>query len=153
MDFIEGLPKSERRDAILVVVDRFSKYAHFFPSKHSFSAPKVAQVFLYDIVKLHGTPKSLVIDRDKVFTSTFWKSLFQSLNTKLALTTAYHPKKEDQSKGVNQCLEMYLRCAIHEVPTLYKRWLPLADFGITYLITQLWGAHHLRFCMDMIQSL
>ena len=76
MDFIEGLPKSEGYDTILVVVVRFLKYAHFLPLKHPFSAAIVAQVFLDNVVKLHGVPKTLVSDRDKVFTSQFWKALF-----------------------------------------------------------------------------
>lgn len=128
MDFIEGLPKSEGYDTILVVVDRFSKSAHFFALKHPFSAATVAQVFLDNIVKLHGTPKSLVSDRDKIFTSLFWKSLFQALNTKLALSTTYHPQTDGQSERVNQCLEMYLRCSIHDNPTKWKKWLALAEF-------------------------
>jgi hypothetical protein len=121
MDFIEGLPKSEGYNSILVVVDRFSKYPHFFPLKHPFTATKVAQVFLDNIVKLHGTPRSLVSDKDKVFTSNFWKALFSSLNTKLALTTSYHSWSDGQSERVNQCLEMYLRCAISDSPTQWKK--------------------------------
>lgn len=101
MDFIEGLPKSEEYDSLLVVVDRFSKYAHFFPLKHPFSVPKVAQVFLDNVVKLHGTPRSLVTDRDKVLTSNFWKVLFQALGTKLALTTSCHPQSDGQLERVN----------------------------------------------------
>jgi hypothetical protein len=128
LDFIEGLPRSEGYDTILVVVDRYSKYAHFFPLKHPFTAVGVAQVFLDNIVKLHGTPKSLVSDRDEVFTSLFWKSLFQALGIKLALTTAYHPQTDGQSERVNQCLEMYLRCSIHEAPNTWKKWLALAEF-------------------------
>jgi hypothetical protein len=56
---------------ILVVIDRFSKYAHFFPLKHPYSASSVATTFLNNIVKLHGLPKTIVSDRDKVFTSNF----------------------------------------------------------------------------------
>jgi hypothetical protein len=104
------------------------KSAHFFALKHPFSAATVAQVFLDNIVKLHGTPNSLVSDRDKIFTSLFWKSLFQALNTKLALSTAYHPQTDGQSERVNQCLEMYLRCPIHDNPTKWKKWLALAEF-------------------------
>lgn len=76
MDSIEGLPKSDGYDTILVVVDRFSKYAHFIALKHPFSAMVVAQVFLDNIVKLHDVPKSMVSNRDKVFTSHFLKALF-----------------------------------------------------------------------------
>lgn len=73
MDFIEGLPKSDTFSIIMVVVDRFTKYAHFFPLKHPFSAKSVAMVFFDNVVKLHGVPHTIVSDRDKVFTSTFWK--------------------------------------------------------------------------------
>jgi hypothetical protein len=128
MDFIEGLPKSEGYGTILVVVDRYTKYAHFFSLKHPFSASMVAKVFLDNVVRLHGTPRSVVSDRDKIFTSHFWKSLFQALNTKLALTTAYHPQSDGQSERVNQCLEMYLRCAISDSPKQWITWLPLAEF-------------------------
>jgi hypothetical protein len=60
LDFIEGLPKSEGFSCIMVVVDRYSKYAHFFPLKHPYTAAQVAQVFLDNIVKLHGVTKTLV---------------------------------------------------------------------------------------------
>jgi hypothetical protein len=128
MDFIEGLPKSEGCDTILVVVDRYSKYAHFFALRHPFSTATVAQMFLDNVVKLHGTSKSLVSYRDKICTNHFWKSLFQSLDTKLALTTAYHPQSDGQSERVNQCMEMYLTCAVHDCPVMWKRWLPLGEF-------------------------
>lgn len=128
MDFIEGLPKSDGYSVILVVVDRLSKYAHFFPLKHPFTASQVAQVVFDNICKLHGLPKSIVSDRDKVFTSTFWKQLFTLMQTKLLLSTAYHPQSDGQTERVNQCLEMYVRCATHDSPTKWKLWLPLAEF-------------------------
>lgn len=112
MDFVERLPLSEGYDVILVVVDRFTKYAHFLPLRHPYSAPLVARVFVDNIVKLHGMPHSITSDRDKIFTSNFWKQLFQSLGTKLQYTTAYHPQTNGQSERVNQCLEMFLRCMI-----------------------------------------
>ena len=128
MDFIEGLPSSSGCTVILVVVDRFTKYAHFLPLKHPFTAAQVAQLFLDNVVKLHSTPKSIVSDRDKIFTSIFWKELFKRCDTQLALTTAYHPQSDGQSERVNQCLEMYLRCAVHSSPTKWKQLLPLAEF-------------------------
>lgn len=128
MDFIEGLPKSAGYSVILVVVDRHTKYAHFIPLKHPFSAPVVAKAFLETVVKLHGPPLTIVSDRDKVFTSNFWRDLFKLWDTKLHMSTAYHPQTDGQSERVNQCLEMYLRCAVHDTPTKWQTWLPLAEF-------------------------
>jgi hypothetical protein len=76
MDFIEGLPKSEGANSILVIVDKFTKYVHFVPLTHPFTAKQVAMVVLDMVVSLHGMPKSIVIDRDRIFTSSFWKELF-----------------------------------------------------------------------------
>jgi hypothetical protein len=71
MAFIDGLPKCEGYSVILVVVDRFTKYGNLFPLKRPYSAQSVAQVFFNNIVKLHGLPKTIVSDQDKVFTSSF----------------------------------------------------------------------------------
>lgn len=78
-------------------------------------------------MKLHGIPHSIVLDRDKIFTSAFWKELFKLLDTKLLLRTTYHLLTYGQIERVNQCLEMYLRCAISESPAHWRRWLPLAE--------------------------
>jgi E3 ubiquitin-protein ligase DOA10 len=112
MDFIEGLPKSAGYDFILVIVDRFTKYAQFIPLKHPYSASSVARAVFNTIVKLHGMLVSIVLDRDKVFTSKFWTDLFALFDTKLNMSTAYHPESDAQTERVNQSLEMYLRCAI-----------------------------------------
>ena len=104
-DFIDGHPKSEGFEVILVVVDRLRKYAHFFPLKHPYTAHSVATVFVDNIVKLHGVPASIVSDRDRVFTRHFWRRLFKEIGTKLCYSTAYHPQTDGQSERVNQCLE------------------------------------------------
>jgi hypothetical protein len=71
LDFIEGFPLSNRFDTILVVVDKLTKFGHFIPLKHPFTATTVAQAFMDNVYSLHGLPKVLISDRDNVFTSTF----------------------------------------------------------------------------------
>ena len=83
MEFLEGLPISKGMSVIWVVVDRLSKYAHFIPLAHSYSATSIAQSFLNNIYKLHGLPNSIVSDRDKIFTITFWQELFKLLSIQL----------------------------------------------------------------------
>jgi transposase InsO family protein len=127
MDFIEGLPKSKGFSVILVIVDRLTKYAHFLPVKHPYSTQTIAQLFLDNIIKLHGLPNSIVTDRDTIFVSNFWKELFKIYRVDLHLTTAYHPQSDGQTERVNQCVEMYLRCSVQDAPTTWKDWLPLAE--------------------------
>ena len=71
MDFIEGLPKSNGYSVIMVVVDRLTKFAHFVAVKHPYTASTIAQLFMDNIVKLHGLPNSIVSDRDTIFVSAF----------------------------------------------------------------------------------
>jgi hypothetical protein len=73
MDFIDGLPKCNGYSMILVILDHFTKYAHFLPLQHPYTAASVVQIFFNNIVKLHGLPKIIVSDRDKMFISNFWK--------------------------------------------------------------------------------
>jgi len=91
MDFIEGLPSSGGFNCILVVVDLFSKYSHFLALKHPFTAASVAQLFLLQVYKLHVLPKAIVLDRDKIFTSNFWRELFKLASVELRMSTVYHP--------------------------------------------------------------
>jgi hypothetical protein len=85
MDFIEGLPKSEGKEVILVVVDRFSKYAHLIALAHPYSALTVTKVFMEHVYKLHGMPATIVSDRGSIFLSQFWKELFKHQGVSLQL--------------------------------------------------------------------
>jgi hypothetical protein len=69
---VEGLPLSGSANAILVVVDKYSKYAHFIALRHPFTAALVARVFMEQIYRLHGLPFATISDRDRVFTSKLW---------------------------------------------------------------------------------
>jgi hypothetical protein len=128
MDFIEGLPKSNGKKVILVVVDRMTKMAHFISLAHPYTTTTLAQAFMDNIFKLHGPPTSIVTDRDTIFTSHLWQKVFKTMNVKLNLTTAYHPQSDGQSERVNQCLENYLRCMVFQKPKKWAAWLPLAEW-------------------------
>jgi len=125
-----GLPKTQRRhDSICVVVDRFSKMAHFLPCSQTFDASKVATLFFNEIVRLHGLPKTIVSDRDVRFTSYFWKTLWHKLGTKLKFSTAYHPQTDGQTEVVNRSLGNLLRCLVGENTRNWDLYLPRAEFA------------------------
>ena len=128
LDFIEGLPLSASFNCIMVVVDLLTKYSHFIPLKHPFTAVGVAQSFFSTIYRLHGLPQSLVSDRDRIFTSHFWSELFKLADVKLCHSSAYHPQSDGQIERVNQCLETYLRSFVHACPTKWSSWLTAAEF-------------------------
>ncbi|KAJ4789708.1 polyprotein [Rhynchospora pubera] len=128
MDFVTGLPKSEGEEVILVIVDRLTKYAHFFSLAHPFGATQVVQIFLDGIYKLHGLPLTIISDRDPIFTSSFWKELMGKIGVKLNFSTAYHPQTDGQTERVNQCVEGYLRCMVYNQQKNWHKWLSLAEW-------------------------
>jgi hypothetical protein len=128
LDFIEGLPKSAAFNCILVVVDKFSKYSHFVPLSHPFTALDVAEAYMQHIHRLHGLPQSLISDHDRIFTSTLWTTLFKLAGTQLRMSSSYHPQTDGQTERVNQCLETYLRCFVHACPSQWSQWFALAEY-------------------------
>ncbi|CAI7798028.1 unnamed protein product [Closterium sp. NIES-53] len=103
LDFITGLPPTNAgHDAILVVIDKFSKMGHLIPTHTTAHTEETAQLFLKHIISQHGIPTTLISDKDPKFTSKFWKELMSLMGTRLAMSSAYHPQTNGQTERLNQ---------------------------------------------------
>jgi hypothetical protein len=130
MNFVVGLPKAPTgQDAIWVIVDRLIKSAHFLPIKITGSLEKLADLYVWEIVRLHGVPISIVSDCDPRFTSRFWEKLQSAMGTKLNFSTAYHPQTDGQFERTIQTLEDILRLCVLDFKGSWIRYLPLVEFA------------------------
>ncbi|KAF8749013.1 hypothetical protein RHS01_10345 [Rhizoctonia solani] len=128
-DFITGFPKSQGHDAILVVIDSFSKFGHFIPTSKKVTAKGLADLFITHVWKLHGLPVKTVSDRGTTFTGKFLRALYQRLGVKPAFSSAYHPESDGQTERVNQFIEFYLRSYVAADHSDWATWLPLAEYA------------------------
>jgi transposase InsO family protein len=116
MDFVVGLPRTRAGyDSIWVVVDPLTKVVHFIPFKTTYNSAVLAELYMSQIVCLHGVPKKIVSDRGTQFTSHFLQQLHEALGTHLKFSSAYHPQTDGQTERINQILEdMFRACALQD---------------------------------------
>ncbi|CAG7885533.1 unnamed protein product [Brassica rapa] len=130
MDFISGLPGAPGRgnDAIWVI-DRLTKSAHFLLMKLTDKVETLAELYLKEIVKLHGVTANIVSDRDPRFTAKFWRPFQQALGTDLHMSTVFHPETDGQTERTIRTLEDLLRLCILDWNGPWDKFLPLIEFS------------------------
>ncbi|GJP82904.1 hypothetical protein CLOP_g13127 [Closterium sp. NIES-67] len=129
MDYVTGLPAGpSENDAILVVVDRLTKMAHFIACQQTITAEQTARLFLTNVIRLHGLPSAIISDRDPKFTSKFWRHQWDQFGTKLQFSSAYHPQTDGQTERVNQTMEQLIRTTCTD-PSTWEQSLPLLEFA------------------------
>ncbi|GKB02174.1 putative reverse transcriptase domain-containing protein [Tanacetum coccineum] len=130
MDFITKLPKSSQGfDTIWVIVDRLTKSAHFLPIRENDPLDKFARLYLNRIVARHEIPVLIIYDRDRRFTSNFWRLFQKALGTDLSMSTAYHLEIDGQSERTIQTLKDMLRACMIDFGKGWVKHLPLAEFS------------------------
>ena len=129
LDFITHLSKVGEMESILVIIDRFSKYATFIPTRKSCSAEATAQLFFRHVVTLWGIPTSIVNDRDPRFTETFWTELLKLLGSSLNVSFSYHPQTDGQTERFNSMLEELLCHFIDARQKNLVQMLDVAEFS------------------------
>jgi hypothetical protein len=124
MDFIVGLPITARKkDSIWVIVDRLAKTVHFI------AVQQYAELYMDQIVHLHGIPKTIIFDRGTPFVARFWEQLYECIGTKLIRSSSYHPQTDGQTERINQILEDMLRASILHFDKSWDKCLSLAEFS------------------------
>jgi hypothetical protein len=137
MDFITDLPLSEDCDQLWVIVDRFTKMAHFIPlKKDQKTAEHVVRIFAREIWGFHSIPTDIISDCDSRFTSTEWKQFLGILGVRPRMSTSFHPQTDGQTERINQMIEAYLRSFINYEMDNWVGLLPMAEFAYNNSVTQ-----------------
>ena len=136
MDFITELPLSEDCDQLWVVIDRFTKMAHFLllPKQKKTDAD-LAVTFAREIWKYHELPTDIVSDRDSRFTSEVWKEFLRLSGIRPRMSTAFHPQTDGQTERLNQTIEAYLRAFVGKEQDNWVALLPMAEFAYNNSVT------------------
>jgi len=136
MDFITDLPLSEECDQLWVVIDRFTKMAHFLPlRREGKTTTDLAVIFAREVWRHHGLPTDIVSDRDSRFTSEVWKEFLRISGIRPRMSTAFHPQTDGQTERLNQTIEAYLRAFVGHEQDDWVSLLPMAEFAYNNSVT------------------
>ena len=140
MDFIPELPQSNGCTELWVVLDRFSKMAHFIPlEKDKKTAEDLARIFARDLWRLHGLPRDIVSNRDSRFTSNTWKDLLAVIGIRPHMSTTFQPQTDRQTERVNLVIEAYLWPVLNQEQEDWEDLLPMAQHAYFNSITSATG--------------
>jgi transposase InsO family protein len=145
MDFVTGLPQSEDPatglyyDSILVIVDRFTKYALMVPFRRDYTAVRLAHVLKDRLIRDHGIPRTIISDRDKLFTSNYWATLMAEIGIQRKLSTAYHPQTDGQTERTNRTMKTYLKIFSNHSQTNWVSLLPMAQMSYNNKLSEATG--------------
>jgi hypothetical protein len=128
MDFMVSLPPSRGFNAIMVVVDQFSKMVHFIPTKDEAMTQETNKLFFTHVFKHHGLPKDVVSDRDPKFTNKFWRTLWKRMGSEFKMSTSFHPQTDGQTERVNLVIQQFLRNYVAADQQDWVDHLELAEF-------------------------
>lgn len=148
MYFVVGLPKARAsHDSIWVIVDRLTKSLHFFASKMTDPLDKLARTYIKEIVRLYEIRVSIVSDIDPKFTSRFWESFQQAMETKISFSTSFHPQVDGQSKRTIRTLEDMLRARVFDIGDHWDDHFPLIKFSYNNNYQASIDMHLTKHCM------
>jgi len=128
MDFITELAASEGCNQLCVIIDWFTKMAHFVPLQEK-TAADLAVIFAQEVWKHHGLPTDIMSDQDFRFTSEVWKEFLWISGIRSRMSMAFHPQTERQSEHLNQTIETYLRTFVAKDQDDWVNLLPMAEFA------------------------
>jgi len=125
---IGPLPKSNGMDAIVVIMDRFTKMIRLKVTTTNISSEGIARIYRDEIWKIHGVPRTILSNRGPQFASKFMEDFTKVLGTKRKLSMVYHPQTDGQTERINQEIGMFLRHYVNYKQDDWTEWLAMAEF-------------------------
>ena len=139
MDFSGPYPKVKGYDYILLVICRMTGMVHIIPTRTDVTAKQVAELYVREIIRLHGIPESIVSDRDAKFTSQFWTELSRILGQRLLMSSSYHPQTDGSSERAIQTMSQILRALILDYGANWVDQVPLIEFAMNSAVQESTG--------------